>query len=70
MNNTMGNNVFSVIIRPTSNAVQIDGSILPDRFVSGSSAQQNPILSGDFGSTSCPTRQFNAIIYPDIYQSA
>lgn len=70
MNNIMNNAIFSITMLPTSNAVEIDGSILPDRFVSGSRAQQNPILSGDFGSTSCPARQFNAIIYPDDCQLA
>lgn len=61
---TMNNTIFSVTILPVSNKLTLGGSVLPDRFVSGSKSQQSAIVGADLGSTVRLGRQIADVIIP------
>lgn len=56
--------MFSVTVLPVSNELAIGGSVLPDRFVSGSQAQPFSIVGDDFGSSVRLTRQVGEALIP------
>ena len=61
---TIDNAIFSVTILPVSNEQILGGSVLPDRFVSGSKAQQTAIVGADLGSTVRLGRKISDVIVP------
>ncbi len=64
--NSISNAVFSVIVLPVSNEQTPTGSVLPDRFVSGSKSQQAAIVGADLASTIQRGRPLCAVVVPTI----
>jgi hypothetical protein len=62
----VNNVIFSVTIQMASNKQTIFGSILPERFVSSSKAQDAAIVSTDLGSTLHLDRQISDVIIPTV----
>lgn len=52
-------------VMPVSNIMEIGGSVLPERFVSGSQYQGGSIVGDDLGSTSLPILPFVTIVRPN-----
>jgi hypothetical protein len=62
----VNNAIFSVTIQLVSNKQTLASSILPERFVSSSKAQDAAIVSADLGSTLHLGRQIDDVIIPAI----
>lgn len=66
MNTVADNAFFTTTILPISNERTFGGSVLPDRFVSGSDSRQIGVVGSDLGSTIRLGRQMGEVIVPVI----
>lgn len=64
MNQSDADVLSTLTILPTSNVMEIGGSVLPKRFVSGSELQHDSIVYGELGSVSSPILPYVTIIQP------
>ncbi|MDZ4254420.1 MAG: hypothetical protein U1A72_17770 [Sulfuritalea sp.] len=62
--NSPENSLISVMVVPVSNELRLGGSVLPDRFVSGSEVQSFPIMGDDFNSSVRLSRSVVEVIVP------
>lgn len=62
----ISNAIFSVTIFPASTEQTARGSVLPDRFVSGTRSQETAIVGADLGSTVNLSNPIGAVIVPVV----
>lgn len=55
---------FSVTVKAVTNEMSIQGSILPDRFVSESTAQPHAIVDATLGATVRTERPIGSVVVP------
>lgn len=63
---SINNAILAVTVLPVSNVQTLGGSVLPDRFISGSASQPASIMDGDLASSLHQCRQFASVIVPAI----